>query len=105
MSCYARKRKDKAKGTHTMRKNLLNDLDKLPKQTTKTKAEGYRGETRSINIPATKTMSNMLEDKTSKCRKTKNTIMDLIIHITEGDDTLREILLVQTAKTRHYLCQ
>lgn len=32
--------------------NLLNDLDRLPKQTTKTKTEGYKGETRSINIPA-----------------------------------------------------
>lgn len=32
--------------------NLLNDLDKLPMQTIKTKAGGNRGETRSINIPA-----------------------------------------------------
>lgn len=35
-------------------KNLLNDLDKLPKQTMNTNAEGNKGETRSINIPATK---------------------------------------------------
>lgn len=34
-------------------KHLLNDLERLPKQTTKTNAEGYNGETRSINIPAT----------------------------------------------------
>lgn len=36
------------------RRDLLNDLDMLPKQTTKTKADGNKGETRSINIPATK---------------------------------------------------
>lgn len=35
-------------------KHLLKDLERLPKQTTKTNAEGYKGETRSINIPATK---------------------------------------------------
>lgn len=35
-------------------KNLLKDLDRLPRQTTNTKADGNKGETRSINIPATK---------------------------------------------------
>lgn len=33
--------------------NLLNDLDKLPKQTITIKADGNKGETRSSNIPAT----------------------------------------------------
>lgn len=31
--------------------DLLNDLDKLPKQTISINAEGNKGETRSINIP------------------------------------------------------
>lgn len=35
-------------------KDLLNDLDKLPKQTIGTKAEGNKGETRSISIPELK---------------------------------------------------
>lgn len=34
---------------------LLNDRDRLPKQTINTKAEGNKGETRSINIPETST--------------------------------------------------
>lgn len=36
-------------------RNILNDLDKLPKQTMKRKAEGNKGERRSINIPAINT--------------------------------------------------
>lgn len=32
--------------------NLLNDRDKLPKQTITSKADGKRGDTRSISIPA-----------------------------------------------------
>lgn len=32
--------------------HLLNDLDKLPMQTMNTKADGNKGDTRSINIPA-----------------------------------------------------
>lgn len=31
--------------------NLLNDLDKLPKHTITMKADGHRGDTRSISIP------------------------------------------------------
>lgn len=34
--------------------DLLNDLDKLPKQTIGTKAEGNKGEIRSISIPVLK---------------------------------------------------
>jgi hypothetical protein len=39
---------------------LLNDRDRLPKQTINTKAEGNKGETRSINIPETSTKAFLI---------------------------------------------
>lgn len=38
-------------GNSKICKDLLNDLDRLPKQTMSINAEGNKGETRSINIP------------------------------------------------------
>lgn len=52
-------------------KDLLNDLDRLPKQTMSINAEGNKGETRSINIPVQYKVVGYLRTYNSKCNMEK----------------------------------
>jgi len=59
-------------------RNLLKDLEMLPKQTTNTKADGNNGEMRSINIPANneKILTNHVIYKYERSNLTQSSLLE-----------------------------